>query len=568
MIYFHKVRWKNFLSTGNVFTEVNLQEHPNTLIIGENGAGKSTILDALHYSLYGKPFRKVKKDQLINSVNRRECITEIELTVNGKLYKVVRGMKPTIFEIYEDGLLVDQNAASKDYQEHLENNILRMNAKSFSQIVILGSSSFVPFMQLTTAVRREVIEDLLDIRIFSAMQSLLKERISTNKEEISLNNKDIDSIHELIKLQEEQVKRDKEHTQGKLEDHRNRIAQLEDVIIQHGNTITAQRDAITQVQSTITDEGVVDELISRTASIKNDLKAKRAKSKKAIDFYKENATCPTCTQEISEQLRTKTVEKKQLLLDKIDVAIAELDQKISETDTRLREIQEVHNKISDIQQKITSIQNEIQKDQREIGVIQREIETIQSHTADESDVKLHELNDRRESYHIKKEKMLQHREVLDMANIILRDSGIKSRIIKQYVPIINSLVNKYLAAMDFFVKFELNENFEERILSRHRDDFTYESFSEGEKMRIDLSLLFTWRTISRMKNSAATNLLILDEVFDASLDANGCEEFLKLIHSLEDANVFVISHKGDIMQDKFRSTLKFEKHKNFSRISK
>ena len=567
MIFFEKVKWKNFLSTGNSFTEVNLKQHPNVLIVGENGAGKSTILDALHFALYGKPFRKIKKDQLINSVNRKDALVEVTFVVNGKHYKVVRGMKPNILEIYEDSLLLDQHAATKDSQDYLENKVLRLNSKSFAQIVILGSSSFVPFMQLATGVRREVIEDLLDIRIFSTMQALLKERFVSNKEDIAMNNKDMESIGEIIRIQEQQIARAKDLTNDKIEVHRIRIQEITSNISMFEGETKVHEASIERLREQLIDETETENIISRTAGIKNELKAKRIKLDKTISFYKDTGTCPTCTQEISASLREQTIARKQENLEKIDIALLDLEKTILAADARHKVIANIYSEIDAIQRKITANHNEIQKDMREVGVLRREIADIETQLQIDNADKLQELYERRESYRALKEEYLNSRAVLDMANIILRDSGIKSRIIKQYIPIINSLVNKYLAAMDFFVKFELNENFEEKILSRHRDEFTYDSFSEGEKMRIDLSLLFTWRTIARMKNSAATNLLILDEVFDASLDANGCEEFLKLIHSLEDANVFVISHKGDIMQDKFRSTIRFEKHKNFSRIA-
>jgi len=568
VIFFENVKWKNFLSTGNSFTEVDLNRHANVLIVGENGAGKSTILDALHFALYGKPFRRVKKDQLINSVNRREALVEVTFKVNNKQYRVVRGLKPNIFEIYEDSLLLDQHAATKDSQEHLENNILRLNSKSFSQIIILGSSAFVPFMQLTTGVRREVIEDLLDIRIFSTMQSLLKEHISANKDDIVLNKKDIDSIQEIIQIRERQITQEKDLTNDRIITHNKRISELYSSITEIEKEIETCNHDVKIMLDNIADESINDAVIANTATIKNNLKAKKIKYETAIEFYKETQTCPTCTQEIDAAFREETIAMKLKIISQIETALVELQESIVRSDDRYHEIVAVHNEISKIQKRVTISQNEIYKDLREIGVISNEVEHIQAQIQKgDNSAEMRELYERREGYYTKKEEHLNSREVFEMANIILRDSGIKSRIIKQYIPIINSLVNKYLAAMDFFVKFELDENFEEKILSRHRDEFTYESFSEGEKMRIDLSLLFTWRAIARMKNSAATNLLILDEVFDASLDANGCEEFLKLMQSLEDANVFVISHKGDIMQDKFRSTIRFEKHKNFSRIA-
>lgn len=567
MIHFRKVRWKNFLSTGNVFTEVKLDEQPTTLIIGENGAGKSTILDALCFGLYGKPFRKIKKDQLINSINSREAIVEVEFSVYGREYKIRRGIKPALFEIFENDKMLDQAAAARDYQEHLERNILRLNMKSFTQIVILGSSSFVPFMQLTTSVRREVIEDLLDIRIFSTMSVLLKERISKNKESTSLNNKDIDNIEELVTVHEETVKQSNLHKESVIEKHSARIEELNKEIESFSDTNESLQNEIEEIQSQIGDEKKNDEYINKTVGIKNDLKAKRNKSEKTAVFYEETGICPTCNQDITEESKQKHIEESTAIIRQIDIALLDLDSKIEKARERRDEIKKIQEDISKSQKKIAVNQSEIKSAQREIRVLNNEIEKIRNQQENDSAEKLKEFQKRLSAAIEEKKTLLDAREVLDVASVILRDSGIKSRIIKQYIPIINTLVNKYLAAMDFFVKFELDETFVEKILSRHRDDFTYDSFSEGEKMRIDLALLFTWRSIARMKNSANTNLLILDEVFDASLDTNGCDEFLKIIHSLDDANVFVISHKGDILQDKFRSCVRFEKHKNFSRIA-
>ena len=567
MLKFQYVKWKNLLSTGSSFTEIKLDKNLDTLIVGDNGSGKSTLLDALCFSLYGKPFRRIKKDQLINSINGRDAVVEVGFEIYNRQYKIIRGIKPSIFEIYENDILLDQDAASKDYQEYLEKNILRMNMKSFTQIVILGSSSFVPFMQLPTGIRREVIEDLLDIRIFSTMSVLLRERISTNKDEIITNNNQIENSFKILQLHENQKKIDSEKKNEIIESTNCRIEELHLNIDIVNSQIKETQTEIDKLFVSIEDEDRVVNRISKIQKLESDLESAKSKAKKTIKFYEENDNCPTCTQNIDEVIKHEKVREKQEALNKISDAFIVLEKELSESQIRNQEISDNHKTIKSKQHRIAhDLSTYVLADQREISILQKRISDINNDKETEAEIKIDEIEKLQKELEEVKKKLINKKELYELAGVILKDGGIKSRIIKQYIPIMNSLINKYLASMDFFVKFQLNESFEETILSRHRDDFTYDSFSEGEKMRIDLALLFTWRTIAKMKNSANTNLLILDEVFDASLDANGCEEFLKLIHALEDANVFVISHKGDILQDKFRSTLKFEKHKNFSRI--
>ena len=440
--------------------------------------------------------------------------------------------------------------------------------KSFTQIVILGSSSFVPFMQLPAGIRREVIEDLLDIRIFSTMSVLLKDRISSNKDEILTNKNEIQNSADILELHEKQKQKNNEKKNEIIMISNERISELQFNINRANEEITVVQSEIDKLFVDIEDESKVIKRISKIESLESDLESTKTKAKKTIKFYEDNDNCPTCTQTIDVLIKSKKIEEKQSSLDKISDALILLGKELSETQNRYQEISEINKDIKSKERRITNdLSASVLADQREITVLQKQITDTTTDKETDNTVEIDQIEKRLCELKLIKEQLLHKKELYELAGIILRDGGIKSRIIKQYIPIMNSLINKYLAAMDFFVKFQLNESFEETILSRHRDDFTYDSFSEGEKMRIDLALLFTWRTIARMKNSANTNLLILDEVFDASLDANGCEEFLKLIHSLEDANVFVISHKGDILQDKFRSTIKFEKHKNFSRIS-
>jgi DNA repair exonuclease SbcCD ATPase subunit len=567
MIYFTAVRWKNFLSTGNAFTEISLDANPSTLIVGENGAGKSTVLDALCFSLYGKPFRKIKKDQLVNSVNGRDVVVEVEFTVGDKQYLIRRGIKPAIFEIIENGKLLDQEAAARDYQEMLEKNILRLTMKSFTQVVILGSSSFVPFMQLSTNNRREVIEDLLDIRVFSSMALLLKDRVTGAREDYNLNERDMVSTSDSILVQEKLRKQQEDHKGEKILERRERIAELEQAIDSAMVNAQEEQETIAQLTESTDDHDSVIERQRKLLALEKSLTLKKANAKKSIAFYHDNNECPTCTQDIDQAIKCEKIDEKEKTIADIEDALIKLSGEIASCEERREGIERVLRQIHKHQSSLNSIQADVRTSQKEISIWQKEIEGLEKETVSTGHEEIiKELQAKFADLLERKKHLLAQREMHDLAGIILRDSGIKSRIIKQYVPVINTLVNKYLAAMDFFVKFELNETFEEKILSRHRDDFTYDSFSEGEKMRIDLSLLFTWRSIARMKNSVNTNLLILDEVFDASLDANGCDEFLKLIHNVEDTNIFVISHKGDVLQDKFTSTLRFTKQKNFSRM--
>ena len=566
MINFTKVRWKNFLSTGNAFTEIQLDKNDSTLIVGENGAGKSTMLDALCFGLYGKPFRKVKKDQLINSVNGRDVLVEIEFHTHDHQYTIRRGIKPNLFEIIEDGVLIDQDAAARDYQEMLEKHILKLSMKSFTQIVILGSSSFVPFMQLTTNVRREVIEDLLDIRVFSSMAVLLKDRVSGNRQALTMTEHDITNTTNNIKLQEKLRQDLAQEKSEKIDEYRSRIEDARSAIIRNEAEAATIEAEINDLLEQIEDKDNVSARIQKILNLESNLEKKKANARKTIKFYHDNDECPTCTQTIDSAIKCEKIKEKEKIETEVNDALQTLQGSLSEAELRLSEITKVQREVNTRQHLLRDVQSSIKSSQKEISLWTKEIESASKGSVAFNEDTITQLKEEYGLFLGKKQEYLDEREMYDLATVILRDSGIKSRIIKQYVPVINTLVNKYLAAMDFFVKFELNEQFEEKILSRHRDDFTYDSFSEGEKMRIDLSLLFTWRSIARMKNSAHTNLLILDEVFDASLDANGCDEFLKLIHSLEDSNIFVISHKGDVLHDKFSNTLRFTKQKNFSRI--
>ena len=557
------------MSTGNNPIEVILDRSPTTLIIGENGAGKSTILDALCFALFGKAFRNINKPQLINTINEKAALVEIEFSIGNNFYQVSRGIKPNIFEIKCNQKLLNQDSHSRDYQEFLEKSILQFNYKSFTQVVILGSSTFVPFMQLKDKDRRTIIEDLLDIQIFSKMNTLLKDRVSENKNSIDDLDFDKQKVEHSIEVQNNYIDSLKEDNQKLVKDNEQKIKESEDQIQEYVHLNDKHQE---EVQFTLSRMGDVQKVESRKKKL-DKLKDKVQDSIKSkeheIHFYEENSDCPTCKQAIDEVFREEQIKDKQSRVKEQTSGLEELWKEISDTEQSL-------NNISEHQSQINDIQLEINKNLQSISALQKYIEKIKTELSELSEVgKIDEQNEQLEVYKdklIRLESLLKDeyktKEIHNVASTILKDSGIKSRIIKTYLPIINKCIQRNLSALDFFISFELDENFNETIKSRYRDDFSYSSFSEGEKMRIDLALLFSWRQVAKIKNSMNTNLLILDEVFDSSLDSNGTEEFLKLINSLDkDINTFVISHKGEVLYDKFRSVIKFEKKNYFSQIA-
>lgn len=570
MIRFHNVRWQNFLSSGNTWTEIQLDRSPNTLVVGENGAGKSTMLDALCFSLFGKPFRKINIPQLINSVNQKGLMVEVNFTIGSTEYRVVRGEKPKLFEIYKDGNLINQVASRREYQILLEQNILKLNYNSFTQIVILGSSTFVPFMQLPAHLRRDIIEDLLDIKIFTTMNLLLKERLSDNKLKIT-------DVKNALLVEDEKLNVHENYIHDIETKNRARIANLmaevdksESSISRLEISIESNNNKIKELQDSITDEESVHKKLQDILKIESKFDDKIKKIRRDIKFFQDNDHCPTCDQDIDASIKGAKITEGKNKVDEVTDALDKLQTELDKENQRLLDIGEVNKEIQEYLTKITDENNQISSLNRYIKQMRDSIDTEVSDSTDlkAENKKLKDIKKGIEALEKKRKEHINEKELLDVASEMLRDKGIKTQIVRQYIPVMNKLVNKYLAAMEFFVSFELNENFEETIKSRHRDSFSYSSFSEGEKMRIDLSLLLTWRSIAKMKNSTNTNLLILDEVFDASLDSNGCDEFLKLLNELgQDTNIFVISHKGDILQDKFRSVIRFEKHKNFSRIA-
>ena len=569
MIEFKKIRWKNFLSTGNNFTELDLDSHNTTLIIGENGSGKSTFLDALTYGLFSKPFRKINKNQIINSVNNKACLVEVEFRIGSRNYLVRRGMKPVVFEIYVDDELINQDSKAKDYQERLEKHILKLTFKSFTQIILLGSSSFLPFMKLPAAHRREVIEDLLDIQIFSIMNQILKERYSENKVNISDNNQTLNLNLEKIDVQRKYIQEVKEINSDKIVDIRKLIETTNQEMADIDSQVMSLRTEVISLSKNITDKDRLSTELDKLRQIKASIESMIGKIGSDIDFFENNTNCPVCKQDIEEDHRVDILHNRESVKDSKENGLRELDEHLNNLSGKLMEINSIQDIISAKEKDITSLGYKHSSSEDYVKKLVDEIEYLykvkkKSYGDDE---KLKSLKEEREQLYSSRKRLLKDRDYLSLASNLLKDTGIKTRIIKQYLPVMNKLINGYLNAMDSYFKFTLDENFNELIQSRFRDEFSYENFSEGEKMRIDLSLLFTWRSIAKMKNSANTNLLVLDEVFDSSLDSTGTEEFLKLIQTVgQDTNVFVISLKGDALYEKFENNITFAKVGNFSKV--
>lgn len=570
MIVFRKLRFKNFLSTGNHFTEIQFDKTPNTLIVGSNGAGKSTMLDALCFALFNKAFRNITKPQLVNSINEKECVVEIEFDAHNKSYKIVRGIKPNTFEIYCNGEMINQDAAIRDYQEYLEKFILKLNYKSFTQIVILGSASFVPFMQLSSSDRRAIIEDLLDIGIFSTMNGLLRDKVAINKEELISNKYDIEISTQNYLLQEKHINQLKQNNNDKVKEYEAEILSNNNTLQSLHGTIGTIQSQIDILQEQISTQPQLQTKLKEISKIESKVESNLSKFQKDIGFFEQNDHCPTCRQTITLEVKEKEIQSLQGKITECERGLQQIETKLLEEQSKLNAMVEVQKEIQALNIQVATNNTTINETNKYIGKVQKQIEMLQNtkQNLDEETNKLNEVKSTLEKLESKKKELIDEKTYYDAASILLKDTGIKTKIVKQYLPVINKLVNKYLASMDFFVNFNLDESFKETIKSRHRDEFSYASFSEGEKQRIDMALMLTWRAVAKLKNSANTNLLILDEVFDSSLDANGTEYLMNLLHLLEDVNLFVISHKGDILQDKFRGLIRFEKVNNFSRIAK
>ena len=566
MILFEKIRWKNFLSTGNQFTELSFTEYPTTLIIGTNGTGKSTVLDALTFSLFGKPFRKINKPQLVNSVNEKDCQVEVEFTISGTNWKVVRGIKPNKFEIWRNGSVLDQSASAVDQQKWFEQNVLKMNYKSFTQIVILGSSNFVPFMQLPTNSRREVIEDLLDIKIFSSMNLIIKDKIRQVKEELKVLQLKKESLDDKVKMQKNFIEELENRASENIKKKESEIEELlveENKFMNDNIKIIEELDDFNKVLNSYV--GATDKL-RKLGNLKGKISNKVSTITKEHKFFTENTVCPTCDQAIEETFRINRIEDAQNKAKELQSGYKELEQAINKEEERERQFTALSKEISKLNNDISQNNVRIAGCQRQISNLESEVQRTTDQLANRN-TEHEKLETFKDNLKTTYDNLLNKKETInyyDFSFSLLKDGGVKSKIIKKYLPLINQQVNRYLQMMDFYINFTLDEEFNETVQSPIHDNFSYSSFSEGEKMRIDLALLFTWREVARAKNSVNTNLLIMDEVFDSSLDGLGTEEFLKIIRFvIQDANVFVISHK-ESLHDRFANVIRFEKVKGFS----
>ena len=570
MIHFKKVRYKNLLSSGNRFTTFELDRSNTTLIVGDNGAGKSTLLDALCFGLYGKGFRNLKKDLLINSINQKELVVEIDFSIGKRDYKVVRGAKPNKFELYTNGKMVNQDATMKDYQEHLEKNILKMSYRSFTQVAILGSANFTPFMQLRAVERRKLVEDLLDISIFSTMQDMLKKKVSQHNLEVKETSHEIDLLHERISGLNDQVNALQKNREAKIKKYESTVNETQNNINKILGEVDEKTQNVVEKKRSIKSKDSTESRLKQATDLERQLETARKKAIADVKFYEENDDCPVCKQGLDHDHKEKCIKEREDKAEEITQALNDIDKTISECHDEIQRINVIQSEIDEIQREIGLLQTEVVSNQKYIKKLQGEIEDLQNEVVGDSDVhdRLTTSETDLDILEKKQETQTERQHYFELATMLLRDQGVRQRIIKQYVPIMNKMINKYLANLEFYVGFELNEAFEETIKSRFRDVFKYDNFSQGEKMRIDLALLFTWRAVARLKNSVNTNILILDEVFDSSLDSQGTDDFLKLLNTLnEKTNAFIISHKGDQLYDKFEEVIRFEKHKNFSRIA-
>ena len=568
MILFEKIRWKNFLSTGNQYTEINFTNHPTNLIIGTNGSGKSTMLDALTFSLFGKPFRKINKPQLINSVNEKDCLVEVEFSIGNTNWKVVRGIKPNVFEVHRDGTVLDQSAAVLDQQKWFEQNVIKMNYKSFTQIVILGSSTFVPFMQLTATNRRDVIEDLLDIRIFSSMNNLMKDKIREVKDQIKVLDLKKESLLDKVKMQknfiEEIESRGKDNIKQKEDKIQGLLNEENDLM----NACEGMNEELLSIENRLEKHSGATEKLRTLGNLKGKISNKVSSITKEHKFFTQNTVCPTCMQDIEETFRINRINDAQNKAKELQSGYKELEKAINKEEERERQFTALSKEITALTHGISQNNTKIAGCQRQVRDLESEIQRITDQLANKSseNEKLATFKDNLKTTY---DELAQRKDTInyyDFSYSLLKDGGVKTKIIKKYLPLINQQVNKYLQLMDFYINFSLDEEFNETVQSPIHDKFSYSSFSEGEKMRIDLALLFTWREVARMKNSVNTNLLIMDEVFDSSLDGFGTEEFLKIIRFvIKDANIFVISHK-ESLHDKFADVIRFDKVKGFSRM--
>ena len=569
MITFKTLKWRNFLSTGNQFIEMNLQKAPSTLIIGANGSGKSTMLDALCFVLFNRPFRTIKKEQLVNTINNTDCEIQVTFNTGNKEYKVIRGIKPNIFEIYCNDVLINQDASNIDYQNTLEQQILKCNYRAFCQVVILGSSSCEPFMHLRARYRREVVEEILDIRVFSHMDLLLRHKQGELSKAVTDVRHKFDLMTEKYELQKNHFEQIQKRDNTDITDKREQLEQNETYNKQYSQQLQNLNEKIITTKVELEDKPRHDQKANQLAKLEAKIETNLLNHKKTLEFFEKNDTCNTCTQPIDKEFKEGKIAKEKDKIQELEKGLKDLLSEIVKTETQINNMAKVSDKISELNIEVAKINTSINEINKHSNRLNDDIIRLESEkeNTDKIAYELEQLKDELKNINVEKEKVVEEKKYIDIAREILNDTGVKAKIIKKYLPIMNNLINKYLQSMDFFVNFHLDEEFNETIKSRFRDTFVYNSFSEGEKLRIDLALLFTWRTIAKMKNSTNTNLLILDEIFDSSLDGSGTEEFFKILKQLTSENTFIISHKGDILFDKFTNIIKFEKYKNFTRLA-
>ena len=564
MIHFKSISWKNFLSTGNTPIEIRLDNHPTNLIIGKNGSGKSTLLDALCFVLFNKPFRIIKKEQMVNTINNGDCNVTIEFSVGTKNYKVIRSVKPNKFEIYKDDVLVNQDASTIDYQKYLERNIMKLNYRSFIQVVLLGSSSYEPFMKMKSRYRREAVEEILDVRVFTLMDYNLRDQQRDLGKSVSDLRHSCDLIEQKVALQTEHLKSLKSRIGDAEESSRIKIEQNKEADRQYRQDLQKLNEDIAKQQEIMKFKPDVDKKSKKLSKLESKIENNLETHKETLTFFETHDECPTCTQSIPKDLKSKKVEEEKNTITKLESGLQDIMQEITKVESEITQMDAVSKKIQEMNINVAKIYSSLEGIKKHSDDV--ELNTTDGQDSDKLEQELKDLSEQLDKQKTELNTLSTEKDYVDVIREILSDKGARAQIIKKYLPIMNQLINKYLQSMDFFVSFTLDEEFNETVKSRHRDTFSYNSFSEGEKMRIDLALLFTWRTIAKMKNSTNTNLLILDEIFDSSLDSAGTDEFLKILNTLEGENVFVISHKQDVLVDKFKHTLKFEKNKNFSKM--
>ena len=568
MITFKKIRWKNFLSTGNTPIEIDLRKSNTTLIIGANGSGKSTLLDALCYGLFNRPFRMIKKEQMVNTINNGDSEIEIEFDVGTKSYKIIRGIKPNKFEIYQNGELLNQHASTIDYQKYLEKNIMKCNFRSFIQVVILGSSSYEPFMKMKPRYRREVVEEILDIRVFGLMDLILRSQQSDLQKKVTEVRHQCEMIKAKYETEAKHLKSLQQRNIGDQTRKQEMIEKNNAASVNYHKKIKEHNEEIIKAQDCIKDRDKVDSKVNKLAKLEAKIETNLLNNKRTLEFLQENETCPTCTQDIDKEFKTEKMAQIGLKINTLDTGLKDLLSEIVKTETQVNEYNAVSQKIRDLNIEISKVETSLEGIKQHSDQIHEEITDLEQYKNDSQSIEL-DLEEMRKEIKIAEtnlEQVVEEKKYVDIIREILNDKGAKSKIIKKYIPIMNTLINQYLQSMDFFVSFHLDEEFKETVKSRHRDTFDYNNFSEGEKMRIDLALLFTWRAIAKMKNSTNTNLLVLDEIFDSSLDGQGTDDFFKILKDLTKENIFIISHKGDILFDRFTNIIKFEKEHNFTKI--